>query len=67
LSDLPGEKSWSTKVAGYIGGPHQRSSWRGWAHSRQVRSTVVSSSTIIVVVSPSASLCRLVTTIAAGE
>src|SRR2546428_11479064 len=60
---LPGARSCLVKVAGYFGGPHQRSSWRGSAHSCQMRSTDASNSASIVRVSLLGSLRTAVTVI----
>src|SRR5690349_1861821 len=48
-------------VAGWLGGPHQRSSWRGSAQSCQTRSTGASSSAVSVIVKASKSFCTSVT------
>ena len=48
-------------VAGQVGGPHQRSSWRGSCQMRQTRSALASKSATKVSVSASASLYELTT------
>jgi NAD(P)-dependent dehydrogenase (short-subunit alcohol dehydrogenase family) len=53
----PTVKSCCSKNAGHVGGPHQRSSWRGFAHTCQTRSRCASNSATNVRGSASASLC----------
>ena len=57
----PGSSSWRSKVDGAIGGPHQRSSLRGSAHSSHTRSSGASNSAVMVRVQASRSLSTLVT------
>ena len=55
----PGARSCSVTVAGYIGGPHQRCSWRGSLQSSQTRSIGASKRAVMVRVLASASLTTL--------
>src|SRR3954452_6990400 len=61
----PGARSCSVTVAGYMGGPHQRSSWRGSLQICQTRSIGASKRAVMVMVLASASLTTLITVIAA--
>src|SRR5688572_18537412 len=54
-------RSCSAKVAGWLGGPHQRSSSRGSAQSCQTRSTGASNSAVSVIVKASKSFFTSVT------
>src|SRR4051794_7582278 len=57
----PGARSCSVSVAGYIGGPHQRSSWRGSLQTCQTRAIGASKRAVMVRVLASASLITLIT------
>src|SRR6266545_771887 len=57
----PTTKSCCSKVAGHVGGPHHRSSWRGSCHTCHTRSTLASNSATNVSVSAWSSLCELTT------
>ena len=40
MTSPPGVRSWASTVAGWPGGPHQRSSWRGSDQSSQTRTVI---------------------------
>ena len=61
----PGARSCSSTSAGYAGGPHQRSSWRGSLQTCQTRAIGASKRAVMVRVLASASLTTLITVIAA--
>src|SRR5919197_3514659 len=60
----PGARSCSVTVAGYLGGPHQRSSCRGSLQTCQTRPIGASKRAVMVMVLASASLTTLITVIA---
>src|SRR4051794_31967673 len=62
----PSRRSYEVTVAGYVGGPHQRSSWRGSDHSSQTRSAGASNSASSVMVRFCGSLRTSITVIGAS-
>ena len=58
---MPGVSEWSTKVAGWVGGPHTRSSWRASAYTSQMRWTGAANSASMIRVRLSMSCLTSVT------
>lgn len=57
----PGERSWSTIVAGYVGGPHHRSGRRGSPRNSHALAIGASNFAVTVIVSASRFFWTLVT------